>query len=210
MSHCKQVSAVSSLVLLLMFMLISGCTSLIRPNYSQSLPELRPGDYSLDPEHAYLLFRIEHLGLSTVIGRFNKVDATLDFDPDALSDLALEGVIQTTSIDLNNENLESRLRGSGWLDVRAHPEARFESVSVESGDNGAFVVNGNFTLRGITRPVALQARFKGGADNLLTGRYTLGFEATGTILRSDFGIDSLAALVADEVFIEIHAEFQRQ
>ena len=57
--------------------------------------------------------------------------------------------------------------------------------------------------------MSLNATFKGGADNLLTGKYTLGFSANGSFLRSDFGIDAFAALVADEVFIEIHAEFQR-
>ena len=194
---------------LFLVILVSGCASVIRPNYTQVLTELRAGAYTLDPDHAYLIFRIEHLGLSTVVGRFNRVDATLDFDPEQLSELALDGLIDTASIDLNNDDLEGRLRGSGWLDTEQFPQARFESVSVESAEDGEFILNGNFTLRGITQPVLLMARFNGGADNLLTGRYTLGFTATGQISRSEFGIDSLAALVADEVFIEIHAEFQR-
>ena len=195
--------------LLLLAALVSGCASVIRPNYTQALTELRAGAYTLDRDHAYLIFRIEHLGLSTVVGRFNRVDASLDFDPEQLSQLVLEGVIETASIDLNNEDLEGRLRGSGWLDADQYPQARFESISVEPGEDGNFLLNGDFTLRGITQPVSLMASFNGGADNLLTGRYTLGFTATGQISRSAFGIDSLAALVADEVFIEIHAEFQR-
>lgn len=195
---------------LMLLILISGCASIIRPNFTQSLAELRPGAYTLDPEHAYLIFRIEHLGLSTVVGRFNAVDASLDFDPESLADLELEGVIDTKSIDMNNADLEKRLQGSGWLDTGRHPQAIFTSESVEPGEGNSFVLNGSFTLRGITQPVSLSATFKGGADNLLTGRYTLGFEATGSIMRSEFGIDSFAALVADEIFIEIHAEFQRR
>lgn len=194
---------------LIIVALLSGCASVVRPNYTQAIGELRKGAYTLDPEHAYLIFRIEHLGLSTVVGRFNSVDASLDFNPDALSELVLEGVIDMASIDMNNEGLEDRLRGSGWLEANRYPEAKFTSVSVEPGDGNSFVLNGEFTLRGITKPVSLLATFKGGADNLLTGLYTLGFEATGSILRSEYGIDSFAALVADEVFIEIHAEFQR-
>ncbi|MFK8080485.1 MAG: YceI family protein [Granulosicoccus sp.] len=186
----------------------SGCASLVTPNYTQKVSELRSGAYTLDPEHAYLIFRVEHLGLSTVVGRFNTVDASLDFNPDSLSDLALEGVIDVASIDLNNDDLESRLKGPGWLAAERFPEARFTSVSAEPGVDNAFVLNGEFTLRGITRPVSLLATFKGGADNLLTGLYTLGFSATGSISRSAFGIDSFAALIADEIFIEIHAEFQ--
>ncbi|MFK7858992.1 MAG: YceI family protein [Granulosicoccus sp.] len=188
--------------------LCSGCASLVTPNYTSSIGELRRGAYTLDPDHAYLIFRIEHLGLSTVVGRFNTVDASLDFDPDSLSDLVLDGVIDVASIDLNNADLERRLKGAGWLDTNRFPEARFSSVFVEPGDENSFVLNGEFTLRGITKPVSLLATFKGGADNLLTGLYTLGFTATGSISRSDYGVDAFAALVADEVFVEIHAEFQ--
>jgi len=193
----------------LVLVLLSGCAGILRPNYSQELEELRPGAYALDPEHAYLIFRIEHLGLSTVVGRFNTVDASLEFDPNNLSALSLEGIIDTASIDLNNASLERRLKGAGWLDTPQFAQATFRSTSVEPGSAGSFLLNGDFSMRGITQPVSLQATFKGGADNLLTGRYTLGFAATGSILRSDFGIDGLAALVADEIFIEIHAEFQR-
>jgi len=204
-----RVSLCHIIVAFLSAVLVSGCASVVRPNYTQELTELRQGAYTLDPDHAYLIFRIEHLGLSTVIGRFNTVDATLDFDPASLSELVLEGVIDVASIDMNNDDLERRLRGSGWLDTDRFPEARFTSVSVEPDDGNSFFLNGDFTLRGITRPVRLLATFKGGADNMLTGLYTLGFAATGSISRSDFGIDALGALVADEVFIEIHAEFQR-
>ena len=190
-------------------LLIGGCAALVTPNYSTELAELRSGDYALDPDHAYLLFRVEHLGLSMVVGRFDEVDATLDFDPDDLGALRLDGVVDVASIDLDDEDLEGRLMGADWLDAAAHPEARFTTTSVEPGEGGAFVVTGDFTLRGTTLPLALDARFNGGADNILTGRYTLGFAATGALSRSDYGIDSFGALVGDEIGIEIHAEFQR-
>ena len=189
--------------------LVGGCASIVRPNYSTELAELRAGDYELDPDHAYLLFRVEHLGLSTVVGRFDEVDATLDFDPADLASLRLDGVVAVASIDLDAPDLERRLRGREWLDAENHPEARFTTTSVTPGEGGAFSVTGDFTLRGVTRPLVLAGRFRGGADNILTGRYTLGFEATGSLSRGDFGIDSLGALVGDEIGIEIHAEFQR-
>lgn len=197
------------LTTVMMAVLVGGCAAVVRPNFTQVLAELRAGAYTLDQDHAYLIFRIEHLGLSTVVGRFNRLDASLDFDPDQLSQLMLDGIVETESIDLNNPDLEDRLLGSDWLDAAQFPQARFESTSVEPAEQGEFVLTGDFTLRGITQPIALRATFKGGADNLLTGKYTLGFAATGQISRSDYGIDSLGALVADEVFIEIHAEFQR-
>ena len=196
-------------LILLLAVLLSGCVSVVRPNYTQTISELRPGNYSLDPEHVYVHFSIEHLGLSTIVGRFNSVDATLDFDPASIEELQLDGVIDVGSIDMNNEGLEDRLRGDDWLNTQGFPEARFQTTSITAAENNDFVINGEFSLRGITLPMSLNATFKGGADNLLTGKYTLGFSANGSFLRSDFGIDAFAALVADEVFIEIHAEFQR-
>jgi len=189
--------------------LLAGCAGLVRPNYTQTLSELRSGDYVLDPEHAYVHFRIEHLGLSTVVGRFNTVQATLDFDPENIAAMRLDGVVDVSSIDMNNEDLESRLVGNDWFDAAQFPEATFETQSVVAGNGNNFVITGNFTMRGITLPMELDATFKGGADNLLTGKYTLGYAATGSFLRSDYGVDGFAALVADEVFIELNAEFQQ-
>ena len=197
------------LCLLLWIVQVAGCASLVRPNYTQDLIELRPGDYSLDPEHVYVHFRVEHLGLSTVVGRFNSVDASLDFDPTLLDEMQLDGVIDINSIDMNNESLENQLQGVDWFDAKRFPEASFETRTVSAAKNNEFVISGDFTLRGITQSLSLNAIFKGGADNLLTGKYTLGFAATGSFLRSDYGIDTFLGLVADEVFVEIHAEFQR-
>jgi len=199
----------AALATLVFVTLAGGCAALVTPNYSTELAELRPGDYTLDPDHAYLLFRVEHLGLSTVVGRFDEVDATLDFDPEDIASLRLDGRVDVASIDFGNEDLERRMRGEDWLDAERHPEARFTTTSIEPGEGGAFTVTGAFTLRGVTRPLVLEARFNGGADNILTGRYTLGFSADGALSRSAYGVDGLGALIGDEIGIEIHAEFQR-
>ncbi len=198
------------LLLLFLALAITGCASLIRPNFTQQITELREGAYTLDKEHAYLNFKVEHLGLSFVVGRFNTLDATLDFNPDAISELVLEGSIDVTSIDLNNDSLAQQLQGRGWLNTAQFPQATFKTTAVEATQGNSFVVTGDFTLRGVTQPVQLLGSFKGGADNVLTGKYTLGFSATGSISRSQYGIDSFAALVGDEILLEIHAEFQRQ
>ncbi len=194
---------------LVMASILAGCVGLVRPNFTQTLSELRSGEYLLDPDHTYVHFRIEHLGLSTIIGRFNSVKASLDFDPGDIAAMRLDGVVDVSTLDLNNSDLENRLSGGNWFDTARFPEATFETQSVEPGEGNDFVITGAFSLRGITRPMALAATFKGGADNLLTGKYTLGFAATGSFLRSDYGMDGFAALVADEVFIELNAEFQR-
>lgn len=189
---------------------LSGCVAMVRPNFETKVVNLRPGNYALDPDHTFVLFRVDHLGLSQVIGRFNEVEATLQFDPDNLEAMRLDGRISTASIDIGNPSFESDLRGGGWLDSEAHPDATFvtESVSVDGEDN--LTIEGEFTLRGIAQPLTLEAKFNGGADNILTGKYTLGFTAFGSVSRKAFGIDSFSALVGDTISIEIQAEFQQQ
>ncbi len=191
-------------------LLLSGCASLVRPNFETETAKLRAGEYIIDPNHTFVIFRINHLGLSDVIGRFNEIEATLSFDPDTPEALQLDGRIATASIDLGNEEFEDQLRGSSWLDSDQYPFLTFTTNTVVVEDNGDLTIEGDISLRGVTQPLALQARFNGGADNLLTGKYTLGFSATTTLLRSDFGIDQFGALVGDSIDVEIEAEFQRQ
>ena len=201
---------------------MAGCAALVTPNFTQQLTELRTGDYELDPEHAYLHFKIEHLGLSTVVGRFNRVRATLDFDPSDIGQMKLDGVVEMSSLDMNNSELEELLQESRWFDVARFPEATFQTTGVTVPSNVTSTANtqnknaeptllkvaGEFTLKGVTREIVLDVKFKGGADNILTGKYTLGFSARGSLKRSDFGVDAWPALVADDVFIELDGEFQ--
>lgn len=189
---------------------LNGCAAVVRPNYQTELAKLRPGDYELDPAHSFLVFKIDHLGLSTYVGRFNDIHATLDFDPASISQLRLDSVVSMASVDVNDADLEERLASPDWFDVPQFPEARFVTVKVEEGLDGNFLFTGDLTFRGVTRPVVLSATFNGGADNLLTGRYTLGFSATGSFNRSDFGMDQWESLVGDEVSLEVYAEFLRK
>jgi len=197
------------LVAIISVFVLSSCASLVRPNYTTNITELRSGEYSLDPEHAYINFSVEHLGLSRIIGRFNQSSGSLDFDANKLEDLSLQGIIEAASIDVNNEDLEDTLREPGWFNVAAHPQILFESNAVKPLEDGNLIISGQLTINGIEKPIELLTRFNGGADNILTGKYTVGFVATTKISRSNFGMDSFAALVGDEIEIELHGEFQK-
>jgi polyisoprenoid-binding protein YceI len=191
-------------------LLLGGCASLVRPNFETETGKLRAGEYVIDPNHTFVIFRINHLGLSDVIGRFNDIEASLSFDPDTPEAMQLDGRIATASIDLGNEEFEDQLRGGAWLDSEQHPFITFTTNTVAVEPSGDLTIEGDISLRGVTRTLALQARFNGGADNLLTGKYTLGFSASTTLLRSDFGIDQFGALIGNTINVEIEAEFQRQ
>ncbi|WP_144392944.1 YceI family protein [Pleionea sediminis] len=191
---------------------LTGCSYLLTPSVEVKLEELESGQYKLDPAHTTVLFKVSHMGLSTYIGRFNKFDATLDFNPKQIKKTRLDAFVETASVDVNNPKLEDSLKGGTWFDSEKFPRATLKTLSVEpSSQSGSqFIFNAELTLLGVTKPIQLQASFNGGADNILTGYYTLGFSATGTIKRSDFGMDSYIPMVGDTINIEIYAEFQQQ
>lgn len=197
--------------LLLSVLIVStGCTDLIRPNYTTDVVKLRPGQYQLDQLHSYLIFRVEHLGLSKIIGRFNTLDATLDFDPDNMQTMQLSASIDANSVDLNNGDLQTTLQEPNWFNSSRYPQIVFNSEAVTVGTDGSMEISGSLSMRGISLPVLLQTKFNGGADNLITRKYTIGFEASAKIKRSEFGMDAFSAVVGDSVEVEVHGEFLRQ
>jgi polyisoprenoid-binding protein YceI len=202
--------AIASRVALVVLPCWLGACGYLLPRAETPPPgELPAGTYRLDPEHATLLFKIDHLGFSQLVGRFDRFDATLDFDSEKPAASRLSATIDPASIDLDLPKFEEQLRGAEWFDVSRFPEARFESreVVVTGDDTGRII--GDLTLHGVTRPVTLDVTFNGGGDSLLTGRYTLGFAAQGVLSRSDFDLGAYAPAVGDAVTLEIHAEFQR-
>jgi len=190
--------------------LLSGCGHVI-PAHHQSvqLTDLRDGSFRIDPEHAVVLWKVDHLGFSTFVGRFNSFDGSLTFDPADPNGAQLDVIVETASIDANNPLFEDTLRGPSWFDVGDHPQARFQAQSIEILDDDTGRVTGDFTLLGVTRPLTLDVTFNGGATNFISGRYTMGFAARGSFLRSDYGMTTLVPAVGDEVELEIHAEFIR-
>lgn len=195
---------------LVVSLLLSACVSWITPEVTPEFSALKPGQYRLDPNHASLMFKIQHLGLSTYVGRFNRLNAELDFKPENMAEAKLEAEVDIASIDVNNLKLEQTLQESAWFDSQQFPKAHFVSQTVTPAADGEFVFHGILTLHGISRPISFNARFHGGADNWMTGKYTLGFSANASIKRSDFGMTSYIPLVGDEVQLEIYAEFLRQ
>ena len=203
-------------ILAILFTLVSlsGCISWVTPSVTPELVQLKGGEFTLDPNHAALIFKIPHLGLSTYVGRFNQFDAQLNFDPNNMQAASLVASVQISSIDVNNEKLATTLQNSTWFDSQTFPQALFKSQKVTpinaDGSDNQFAFEGLLTLRGVTKPVTFSATFHGGADNWMTGKYTLGFSAVGTIKRSDFDMSSYIPIVGDEITLEIYAEFLKQ
>ncbi len=196
-------------ILLVCSAFLVSCDRLLTPDFNTDVTELRGGGYTLDPDHATLLWKINHLGFSTFIGRFNDFDASLDFDPENIAASTLEVVINTAGLDINNEEFAEELRGDNWFNVEQFPQAVFRTTEfVESVDEDTFIFRGDLTLLGVTAPVDLEVNFHGGGRNFLTRSYTLGFSGSATFLRSDYGLDRFTSFgVGDEIELEIHVEF---
>lgn len=195
--------------LLFLCLALAGCAALLTPKLEERLIQLKQGSYALDKSHAVLLFKVQHMGLSTYVGRFNQIDATLEFDPQNLEQTRLTAIVDMGSIDINNESLEKDLKGRKWFNVAEYPQAEFTTLDVIALNENQFEFVGELNWRGFKQPVTLMATFHGGANNILTGKYTLGFFAEGKFDRSDFGMSAFIPLVGDQTLLEGHAEFQR-
>lgn len=187
---------------------LASCDRLITPDFNTEVAELRTGAYTLDKDHATLLFKVDHLGFSSYVGRFNDFDATLDFDPENVENSSLEVIVDTASLDVNNPEFAEDLRND-WFNVEEYPQAVFRTTRFVEGDGNNFVFEGDLTMLGTTEPIMLEITSNGGGRNFLTRSYTLGFSASTTFTRSDFGMDNLVSFgVGDEIELEIHVEFQ--
>lgn len=188
---------------------LADCAAVVRPDISSEPAALRAGAYRLDPEHAALIFRIDHLGFSKFVGRLERFDATLDFDAGDPERAAVDARIEMASLDVANDDFARTLLGPGWFNAAASPEARFVSTKVEKTGETSGRMTGDLTLNGVARPVTLDVAFNGGANDILRGGYVVGFSAQGVISRGDFGVDKFDGIFGDEVEIEIEAEFVR-
>ncbi len=203
-------NGISCLLALLLLVLLSACASLLAPKVKNQLIELQAGQYQLDKNHASLLFRVKHLGLSDYVGRFNDFDASLDFDPQDPLSMQLQAVINSASIDVNNPEFEDTLKGSSWLNSQEFPQASFTSQSIKQVSDNQFIITGSLLLNGIRKLIDINLIFNGGANNFISGKYTLGFSARVSFLRSEFGIDQYLGLVGDEVLVEVDGEFYKR
>ena len=142
--------------------------------------------YNIDPTHSFIDFKIQHLGVSWLKGRFNDISGTFEYDAKAPTKSSIDIVVKTSSIDSNHAERDKHLRGKDFLDTDKHPTASFKATEF-NGDSNKGTLKGDLTLHGVTKPVSLEVT-KVGEGKDPWGGYRAGFEGTFTIKRSDFGI----------------------
>ncbi|NEV63133.1 YceI family protein [Thiorhodococcus minor] len=149
-----------------------------------------PERYLIDTEggHAFIQFRIKHLGYSWLYGRFDDFEGSFVYDPDDTKQSSIEVKIRTASLDSNHAERDKHLRGDDFLDVGRYPTASFKSTSYRETGFNKSVLEGELTLKGITKPITVEVRRIGNGPDPWGG-YRRGFQGSTEFALKDFGID---------------------
>jgi len=169
--------------------------------------------YKVDPAHSSVLFKIRHL-VSKVTGRFGTFEGTVEIDPNNRDAVTVAGSIDAASINTDNPKRDQHLRSQDFFDVDKFPQIIFKggTLSDVNADKSKGVLNGNLTIHGVTRPVAVHVEWLGTVSDPMSKKNKAGFDATTTINRKDFGIiwnktlDTGGVMLGDDVDIELHVE----
>lgn len=168
-------------------------------------------EYIFDTEgaHAFIQFRIPHLGYSWLYGRFNDFSGRFSYAEDSPNTAEVEVTIKTASIDSNHAERDKHLRDEDFLDVKRYPEATFKSTSFTENGDGTAVLKGDLTLRGITKPITIDVVHVGhGPDPW--GGYRRGFQGSTRFALRDFGIERDLGPASRDVEMILSVEGIRQ
>ena len=191
-------------------MLKKTLTGMIAASLLMSSAAALAADYKIDKEgqHAFVNFRIQHLGYSWLYGTFKDFDGSFTFDEKNPSADKVNVTINTNSLDTNHAERDKHLRSADFLNAGKFPQATFVSTGVtKEGDE--LKVKGNLTLNGVTKPVELEAKLTGeGKDPW--GGYRAGFHGTTSIKLSDFAIKNILGPASETIYLDLVVEGVRK
>jgi polyisoprenoid-binding protein YceI len=167
--------------------------------------------FEIDPAHTSVTFTVPHLMISKVKGRFDKFNGSFDFDEKSMKLDNVQVNIKTESINTNEKDRDKHMRSPDFFDVAKFPEMTFKSTKVVYDKDKPDKIEGNLTIRGVTKPITLDLDYNGAITDP-GGNRVVSFEAEGKIDRKDFGLiwnkalDKGGVTVGDEIKIEIEGE----
>ena len=162
-----------------------------------------------DDPHSQLGFTVTHLGVSDVSGTFNDFDVTITSEKTDFSDAVFELTARVESIDTRVEARDTHLKSADFFDAAKYPAITFKSTSLKKAGKNKYKITGDLTMHGVTKQVTMDLRYNGSVENPANKKYTVGFQLTGTLKRSDFGIgpNFPPPMISDEVRIKADGEF---
>lgn len=165
--------------------------------------------YTLDASHTSVLFFVNHLGFSDMQGEFNDVEGTLSIDRDNLAATKVTATMRSVAVDMDDDQLNYHIRSSDFFDVLKFPQLTFETTSFTSTGDTSGTLTGTLSMLGVSKPVTLDVSLTGEGPNPITNNHTVAFKATGTLKRSEWGMEYLVGAIGDDVNILITAELVR-
>jgi len=168
----------------------------------------------LDPMHSEVQFKVKHLVISTVTGSFKKFEGTLETDNEDFTGADINISLDVNSIDTNQDQRDGHLKGADFFDAEQYPAITFKSTSFEK-DGSDYILKGDLTIKGVTKPVKLAAEYGGVATDFY-GNTKAGFDVTGKINRKEFGLtwdgitEAGSVVVSDEVKLIFNVQFAKQ
>ncbi|HEX7761728.1 MAG TPA: YceI family protein [Caulobacteraceae bacterium] len=177
---------------------------------SPDTASVKAGTYKVEAYHTQIGFSVLHLGFTPFSGFFSGASGSLKLDPTHPDSSALDVTVPVQSVTTTVAQLDGELKGAQWFDAAQFPNATFKSTKVVLVGKDRATITGDLTLHGVTKPVVLSAHFVGAGVNPLDKAYTVGFEATGTFKRSDFGVKTYVPMVGDDVALTIAGAFELQ
>lgn len=172
--------------------------------------QAQAAEYVIDTEgqHAFIEWRIQHLGFSWLYGRFNDFEGSFEYEDGQIEDASVEVTIDMASLDSNHAERDKHLREKDFFYVKEYPQATFRSTGIESTDDG-FVITGDLTMRGVTKEIEIEAEKVGEGEDPWGG-YRAGFHGTTTLTLKDFGIDYDLGPAATTAEVTLSVEGVRQ
>lgn len=165
-----------------------------------------PVTYKLDPAHTMVLFSWNHFGYSNPTANLGLGEGTLVFDEQHPANSSVEVKLPLDLLDTHVPALDEHLKKADFLDAAQYPVVTFKSTAVQALGGNKFKVSGNLTVHGVTKPVVLDATLNKIGPHPMTKAASVGFDATASIKRSEFGVGAYVPNVGDELAIRITTE----
>ena len=165
-----------------------------------------PVSYKIDPNHTNVLASWTHFGFSRPSVHFGQADGTIVYDAENVGASSVQVTLPLKGLSALAEDFYDHLTSADWFDAAQYPDATFKSTAVEAAGEGKLKVTGDLTVKGITKPVVLDVTLNNAAEHPMGKRAAIGFDATATVKRSDFGLGKYAPNVSDEVALRITTE----
>jgi polyisoprenoid-binding protein YceI len=179
--------------------------------FAAPLAIAQPSTWKSDPAHSEVDFAVKHLALTNVHGKLGAVDATIVYDDHDITKSTVNATIDITGVDTGEEARDKHLKTDTFFDVDKYTKATFVSTSVARGGSG-LLVSGNLTIKGITKPVVLDVSGPTAPVQGMDKKTHVGFEATTTLHRTDFGLGSSfpEAVISNDVKVTIELDAAKQ